>query len=99
MSQETLTRIVQVPGAPLANNLAERALQLCLRQRKNSVFYATAHSASIASILTRVIATCVQAGRNAVDYLVTGQEHRPKYLPIPAPGCRGITPPRSCRRQ
>ena len=53
-----------------------RALKLCIRQRKNSLFYATEHSAYIASILTSVIATCVQAGVNALDYLVAVQEHR-----------------------
>jgi hypothetical protein len=72
----TLTRVVEVPGAPLDNNIAERALKLCIRQRKNSLFYATEHSASIASLLTSMIATCVQAGVNALEYLVAVQEHR-----------------------
>jgi transposase len=72
----TLTRFLTEPGAPIDNNLAERALKLMIRQRKNSLFYATEHSAYIASILTSVIATCVQAGVNAVEYLVAIQEHR-----------------------
>jgi len=80
---ETLTRLVQVPGAPLDNNLAERALKLCIRQRKNSLFYATEHSAYIASILTSVIATCVQAGVNALDYLVAVQDHRQEVFANP----------------
>jgi hypothetical protein len=61
----TLTRVLKEPGAPLDNNVAERALKLAIRQRKNSLFYATEHSAYIASVLTSVIATCVQAGVNA----------------------------------
>ena len=73
---DTLTRFLHEPGAPLENNVAERALKLMIRQRKNSLFYATEHSAYIASILTSVIATCVQAGINALDYLVALQEHR-----------------------
>jgi len=73
---ETLTRFLMVPDAPLDNNTAERALKLAIRQRTNSLFYATEHSAYIASILTSVIATCVQAGVNALDYLVAIQEHR-----------------------
>ena len=81
---ETLTRIVQVPGAPLDNNVAERALKLCIRQRKNSLFYATEHSAYIASVLTRVIATCVQAGVNALDYLVAVQDHRHEVFAHPS---------------
>jgi hypothetical protein len=80
---ETLTRVVTEPGAPLDNNVAERALKLAIRQRKNSLFYATEHSAYIASILTSVIATCVQAGVNALDYLVTVQEHRQEVFANP----------------
>ncbi len=53
-----------------------RALKLCMRQRKNSLFYATEHSATSASLLTSVIATCVQAGVNALEYLVAVQDHR-----------------------
>jgi hypothetical protein len=52
------------------------ATYLAIRQRKNSLFYATEHSAYIASVLTSVIATCVQAGVNALEYLVAIQEHR-----------------------
>jgi transposase len=80
---DTLTRVVKEPGAPLDNNIAERALKLCIRQRKNSLFYATEHSAYIASVLTSVIATCVQAGVNALDYLVAIQEHRQEVFANP----------------
>jgi len=83
---ETLTRFLTVPGAPLDNNVAERALKLCIRQRKNSLFYATEHSAYIASVLTSVIATCVQAGVNALDYLVAVQEHRQEVFANPSAG-------------
>jgi hypothetical protein len=79
----TLTQVLKVPGAPLDNNVAERALKLAIRQRKNSLFYATEHSAYIASILTSVIATCVQAGVNAVDYLGAIQEHRHEVFANP----------------
>ena len=78
-----LTRFLTEPGAPIDNNLAERALKWAIRQRKNSLFYATEHSAYIASILTSVIATCVQAGVNALDYLVAIQEHRQEVFANP----------------
>jgi hypothetical protein len=81
---ETLTRFLTVPGAPLDNNTAERALKLCIRQRKNSLFYATEHSAYIASLLTSVIATCLQAGVNALEYLVAVQDHRQAVFATPA---------------
>jgi transposase len=81
---ETLTRFLQVPGAPLDNNLVERALKLFIRQRKNSLFYATEHSAYIASVLTSLIATCLHAGVNALEYLVALQEHRAEVFAEPA---------------
>ena len=80
----TLTRFLSVPGAPLDNNLAERALKLFIRQRKNSLFYKNEHSASIASVLTSLIATCLCAGVNAVEYLVALQEHRREVFANPA---------------
>jgi transposase len=80
----TLTRFLSIPGAPLDNNLVERALKLFIRQRKNSLFYRTEHSAYIASVLTSLIATCVYAGVNAVDYLVALQEHRREVFADPA---------------
>jgi transposase len=80
---QTLTRFLQVAGAPLDNNTAERALKLAIRQRKNSLFYATDYSAFIASMLTSLIATCLHAGVNALDSLVALQEHRPEVFRAP----------------
>ena len=81
---KTLTRFLSVPGAPVDNNLAERALKLFIRQRKNSLFYKSTHSAYIASVLTSLIATCLYAGVNAVEYLVALQEHRGEVWADPA---------------
>jgi transposase len=81
---ETLTRFLQVERAPLDTNIVERALKLIIRQRKNSLFYATEHSASIASMLTSLIATCLHAGVNALEYLVALQEHRSAVFGDPA---------------
>lgn len=80
----TLTRFLSVVGAPLDNNLVERALKLFIRQRKNSLFYKTEHSAYIASVLTSLIATCLHAGVNALEYLVALQEHRTEVFAAPA---------------
>jgi hypothetical protein len=81
---QTRPRFLEGPGAPLENNTAERALKLAIRQRKNSLFYATDYSASIASMLTSLMATCLHAGVNAVDYLVALQAHRPAVFGDPA---------------
>ena len=66
------------------SNTVERALKLIIRQRKNSLFYASPHSAHVASILTSLIATCVQAGVNALEYLVALQVHRSAVCRRPA---------------
>jgi hypothetical protein len=80
----TLTRFLSVPNAPLDNNLVERALKLFIRQRHNSLFYKTEYSAYIASVLTSLIATCIYAGGNVLDYLVALQEHRAEVFADPA---------------
>ena len=81
---QTLTQFLRVEGAPLDSNTVERALKLIIRQRKNSLFYASPHSAPVASILTSLIATCVQAGVNALEYLVALQAHRSAVFRQPA---------------
>ena len=81
---ETLTRFLHLPGAPIDNNLCERALKLFIRQRNNSLFYKTEHSAYVASVLASLIATCLYAGGNAVDYLVALQENRHEVFLNPA---------------
>lgn len=80
---ENLTRFLQIAGAPLDNNLVERALKLFIRQRKNSLFYKSEYSAYIASVLTSLIVTCIYAGVNVVDYFVALQEHRSKVFADP----------------
>jgi transposase len=81
---DSLTQFLRTPGAPIDNNVAERALKLAIRQRKNSLFYATEHGAYIGSLLTSLIATCVQAGTNALAYLVALQTHRTAVFRDPA---------------
>lgn len=81
---EKLTRFLSIPNAPLDNNVVERALKLFIRQRKNSLFFRTEHSAYIASVITSLIATCLYAGVNALDYLVALQEHRAEVVAAPS---------------
>lgn len=70
-------------------------MKLAIRQRKNSVFYATEHRASIASVLTRVMATCVQAGVKALEYLGAVQEHRQEVFANPGAWLPWNYPPAS----
>jgi hypothetical protein len=80
----TLTKLFSVPGAPRDNHLAERALKLYIRQRNNSLFDKRTQSASIASVLTSLIAPCIYAGVNALESLVARPEHRGAVCADPA---------------
>ena len=70
-----LTRFLSVPGAPICNNLVERALKLAIRTRKNSLFYKTTYSASLSGIITSLIATCELAQADPIDYLTVLQTY------------------------
>jgi hypothetical protein len=72
----SLTRFLAIPGAPLDNNAAERALKMILRYRKNSLFYANRHGAYVGDVLTSLIETCRLAGTNPLDYLSALMENR-----------------------
>ena len=73
---EKLTRFLTVPGAPIDNNIVERALKWMIQVRKNSVFFATEHGAYIGSMFISLIATCWQAKVNPIDYLTRLQHNR-----------------------
>ena len=73
---ESLTRFLTVPGAPLDNNAAERALKLILRYRKNSLFYKNEHGAYVGDVLTSLIETCRLADANPLDYLTALMKNR-----------------------
>ncbi len=66
---EGLTRILTVAGAPIDNNVVERALKLSILNRKNALFYRTEHGAAIGDLLMSMIGTCrmnnVSEWRNA----------------------------------
>jgi hypothetical protein len=51
-------------------------LKLVIRQCRNSLFYRSVHSAYVGSLLTSLMATCAQAGVNALAYLVALQDPR-----------------------
>lgn len=66
---ERLTRFLAVAGAPVDNNICERALKRAIRHRKNSLFYKTLHGARVGDIYMSLIHTCELCGVNAFDYL------------------------------
>ncbi len=73
---EALTQFLRIVGAPLDNNVVERALKGPIRVRKNSLFYATEHGAYLGSILQSIIQTCVAAKQNPIAYLTALQENK-----------------------
>ena len=81
---EALTCFLSVPGAPLDNNSAERALKMILRLRKNSLFYKNEHGAYVGDVLTSMIETCRLAGINPLDYLRALMENRSAVFADPA---------------
>ncbi len=72
---EKLTLFLHVPGAPLDNNAAERALKKAILHRKNALFYKTENGARVGDIFMSLIHTAELAGANAFDYLTALLQH------------------------
>jgi len=72
---EALTLFLRVPGAPLDNNICERALKMAILHRKNSLFYKTGHGAYIGDMYMSLIHTCRLSGVNPFNYLTALQKH------------------------
>jgi hypothetical protein len=72
---ERLTMFLRQPGAPLDNNICERALKRAILHRKNSLFYKTANGARVGDLFMSLIHTCELSGANPFDYLSQLQRH------------------------
>jgi transposase len=72
---EKLTLFLRVPGAPLDNNVCERALKKAIRHRRNSLFYKTLRGAHVGDTFMSLIATCELCGANPFDYLTELDRH------------------------
>jgi len=70
-----LTRFLSVAGAPIDNNIVERALKLAIRVRKNSLFYKSRYSAALSGMLISLIYTCTYAHVNPATYLTALQKN------------------------
>lgn len=71
----SLTRFLQVAGAPLDNNVCERALKMAILHRKNSLSYKTVRGAEVGDIFMSLIHTCQLNRINPFDYLSALQKH------------------------
>lgn len=65
-----LTAFLRVPGAPLDNNLCERALKKAILHRKNALFYKTLNGARVGDIFMSLIHTAELNHVAPFDYLV-----------------------------
>jgi hypothetical protein len=79
-----LTLFLRVPGAPLDNNVCERALKKAVLHRKNALFYRTAHGAEVGDIFMSLIHTCELNGVNSFEYLVALQRNGAHVAASPA---------------
>lgn len=70
-----LTLFLREPGAPLDNNVCERALKKAILHRKNSYFYKTQNGARVGDLFMSLIHTCELNGVNPFDYLTELQKH------------------------
>jgi hypothetical protein len=55
---DRLTTFLRVAGAPLDNNICERALKKAVLHRKNALFYRTLNGARVGDLFMSLIHTC-----------------------------------------
>jgi transposase len=72
---EALTLFLRQAGAPLDNNLCERALKKAILHRKNALFYKTRNGARVGDLFMSLIYTCELNQANPFDYLTELQRH------------------------
>jgi hypothetical protein len=78
-----LTLFLRVAGAPLDNNIAERALKKAILHRKNALFYKTQNGASVGDLYMSLIHTCELNGINPFDYLTELQRNGEQVAAAP----------------
>jgi len=79
-----LTLFLRVPGAPLNNNLCERALKKAILHRKNALFYRTLNGAKVGDLFMTLIHTAELHRVEPFDYLVALLRHAPAVALDPA---------------
>ena len=79
-----LTAFLRETGAPLDNNICERALKRAVLHRKNALFYKTLHGAEVGDVLMSLIHTCQLCGANSFEYLTELQRHARELAANPA---------------
>ncbi len=78
-----LTLFLRVPGAPLDDNICERALKMSICHRKTSLFYKTLNGAHVGDAFMALIHTAELNGVDPFDDLVTLQRHHERLADNP----------------
>ncbi|HMC58572.1 MAG TPA: IS66 family transposase [Candidatus Solibacter sp.] len=79
-----LTLFLRQAGAPIDNNIVERALKKAILNRKNALFYKTVNGAGVGDLFMSLIHTCQLNGANPLDYLTQLQRHAAELPAHPA---------------
>jgi transposase len=79
-----LTLFLRQAGAPIDNNIVERALKKAILNRKNALFYKTLNGAGVGDLFMSLIHTCELNGANLFHYLTELQRHAEELAANPA---------------
>jgi hypothetical protein len=79
-----LTLFLRQAGAPIDNNIVERALKRAILNRKNALFYKTLNGAAVGDLFMSLIHTCELNKANPFDYLTELQKHSEELKQKPA---------------
>ena len=80
---EKLILFLSVPGAPLDNNVVERALKRAIQHRKNSMFYRSENGARVGDSFMTLIYSAELNDVDPFDYLVALLRHADKLAKSP----------------
>jgi hypothetical protein len=81
---DRLTLFLRQAGAPLDNNVCERALKKSILHRKNSLFYKNRNGAQMGDLFMSLIHTCELNGADPFDYLNQLQRHAEELKQAPS---------------
>ncbi len=79
-----LTLFLRQQGAPLDNNVVERALKKAILHRKNALFYKTMNGARVGDLFMSMIHTCELNKVNPFDYVTALLRHPAEVAVRPA---------------
>jgi hypothetical protein len=98
-----LTLFLRKAGAPLDNNVCERALKKAILHRKNSLFFKTPNGAHVGDVYMSLIHTCELNRVDPFDYQTQLQrhakdvrQHPDKWLPWNYPKAKARPDARRC---